>query len=268
MTAQHMADLEPLRRTALLVAQVIDLETRLADATLAMFERYMGSLFTKAQNRSERRFQATKRDVAKTLALFGHTIAVLKKAKAAGQNGLSVIEQEIDMKRLDDAVPIIEAVTTVAGQEILVTAAERYGVFRRFSPRFLEAFRFRSNTPNDQVLAAVDILKELDRDGTRALPKRPPASFLPAKWRKLIFAGSSPDRRLYETAVLATLRDRLKSGAIWIEGSRGYRAFEDYLLPAGSPEIASAKLGEQIHPGSYIADRAASLHERLTFVAA
>ena len=135
MTAQHMADLESLRRTALLVVQVIDLETRLADATLAMFERYMGSLFTKAQNRSERRFQATKRDVAKILVLFGRTIAALKKAKAAGKNGLSVIEQEIDMKRLDDAVPIIEAVTAVADQEILVAAAERYGVFRRFSPR-------------------------------------------------------------------------------------------------------------------------------------
>ncbi len=39
------------------------------------------------------------------------------------------------MKRLDDAVPIIEAVTAVADQEILVAAAERYGVFRRFSPR-------------------------------------------------------------------------------------------------------------------------------------
>ena len=38
------------------------------------------------------------------------------------------------MKRLDDAVPIIEAVTAVADQEILVAAAERYGVFRRFSP--------------------------------------------------------------------------------------------------------------------------------------
>ena len=268
MTAQHMTDLEPLRRTALLVVQVIDLETRLADATLAMFERYMGSLFTKAQHRSERRFQATKRDVAKTLVLFGRTIAALKKAKAAGKNGLSVIEQEIDMKRLDDAVPIIEAVTAVADQEVLVAAAERYGVLRRFSPRFLDAFRFRSNTPNDPVLAAVDVLKQLDRDGTRALPKRPPTSFLPAKWRKLIFTGGSSDRRLYETAVLATLRDRLKSGGIWIEGSRAYRAFEDYLLPAASPEIASTKLGEEINPDSYIAARAASLHERLTFVAA
>ena len=39
MTVQHIADLEPARRTAILVAQVVDLETRFADATLAMFER-------------------------------------------------------------------------------------------------------------------------------------------------------------------------------------------------------------------------------------
>ena len=70
MTMQHIADLEPARRTAILVAQTADLETRLADATLAMFEKYIGSLFTKAQNREERRFQATKRDVAKALLLF------------------------------------------------------------------------------------------------------------------------------------------------------------------------------------------------------
>lgn len=43
------------------------------------------------------------------------------------------------MKRLDDAVPIIEAVTAVADQEILVAAAERYGVFRRFSPADLRS---------------------------------------------------------------------------------------------------------------------------------
>lgn len=35
MTVQHIADLEPARRTAILVAQVAELETRLADATLA-----------------------------------------------------------------------------------------------------------------------------------------------------------------------------------------------------------------------------------------
>ena len=56
MSAQHITDLEPARRTAILVAQITDLETRLADATLAMFEKYMGSLFTKARGKDERRF--------------------------------------------------------------------------------------------------------------------------------------------------------------------------------------------------------------------
>jgi hypothetical protein len=52
---------------------------------------------------------------------------------------------------------------------------------------------------------------------------------VPPKWRKLIFAARAADRRLYETAVLATLRDPLRSSDIWVVGSRDYRAFEDYL---------------------------------------
>jgi hypothetical protein len=230
MTVQHIADLEPTRRAAILIAQVSNLESRLADATLAMFEKYMGSLFTKAQNRDERRFQATKRDVAKALLLFRRTIAALKQAKETGEDGVAVVDRKVGMKRLDDALPIIGAVADVADQDILVTAAERYSVLRRFSPRFLAAFSLQSSTPGDPVLAAVELLKSMDRDGSR-LPKRPPASFLPPRWRKLIFESGAADRRLYETAVLATLRDRLKGSNIWVAGSRDYRAFEDYLVP-------------------------------------
>jgi hypothetical protein len=81
MTAQHLATVERARRTALLVAQVADLRTRLADATLAMFGKYTGSLFTKARNRDDRRFQASRRDVARTLLLFRRTITALQRAR-------------------------------------------------------------------------------------------------------------------------------------------------------------------------------------------
>ena len=30
---------------------------------------------------------------------------------------------------------------------------------------------------------------------------------------------------------MMTLRDRLRSGDIWVEGSRAFRAFDDFLLP-------------------------------------
>ena len=170
------------------------------------------------------------------------------------------------MMRLDGALPTIESVAEVADQEILVTAAERYTVLRRFSPRFLEAFRFQSSTPQDPVVAAVELLKTMNRDGTRTLPRRPPSAFLSRKWRKLIFANGSADRRLYETAVLATLRDRLKGSDIWVAGSRDYRAFEDYLLPAEPSE--NAGIGGEADPDRYVAGRAAYLHECLTVLAA
>jgi TnpA family transposase len=265
MTVQHSADLEPPRRTAILAVQAASLETRLSDATLAMFEKYMGTLFSRARNRDERRCQATRRDVARALILFRRTIAALRHAKAAGEDGLAVVEREIGMKQLDAVLPVIGAVADVADQDLLVTASERYSVLRRFSPRFLAAFDFRSIILNDPVLAAVDLLRAMDRDGTRVLPKRPPSSFLPPQWRKLIFASGAADRRLYETAVPATLRERLRGSNIWVAGSRDYRAFEDYLLPAEAGRDTG--IDGETDPGRYIASCTAALHERLTFVA-
>ena len=92
-------------------------------------------------NREERRFQATKRDVAKALLLFRRTIAALKQAEATGKDGVAVVDREVGLKRLDDVLPIIGAVADVADQNTLVTAGERYSVLRRVSPRFLAAFR-------------------------------------------------------------------------------------------------------------------------------
>ena len=264
MSAQHITDLEPMRRTAILVAQVTELETKLADATLAMFEKYMGSLFTKARGKDERRFSATKRDVAKALLLFRQTILALKQAKVTGEEGVSAIEREIGMARLERALPVIASVAHVAEQDILVTAAEKYAVLRRFTPRFLDAFRFQSSAPNDPVLAAIDLLRTASG---RSFAKRPPASFLPSRWRKLIFASGQADRRLYEVALLATLRDRLRGSDIWVAGSRDYRAFEDYLLPATDAADPEGISGED-DPDRYIAARAALLHDRLQFVGA
>ena len=55
---------------------------------------------------------------------------------------------------------MINALAGVADQEILlITAAERYSVLRRRSPRFLAAFRFHSGTAHDPLLAAIELPK-------------------------------------------------------------------------------------------------------------
>jgi hypothetical protein len=65
----------------------------------------------------------------------------------------------------------------------------------------------------------------------RKLPPSAATTFLKPAWRKLVGTGATLDHRAYEVAAMMTLRDRLRSGDIWVEGSRAFRAFDDYLLP-------------------------------------
>jgi hypothetical protein len=57
-----------------------------------------------------------------------------------------------------------------------------------------------------------------------------PLSFLTRKWRRRVRSGDDLDARAWEVALLVHLRDRLRAGDIWVEGSRAWRSFEDYLL--------------------------------------
>jgi hypothetical protein len=217
MTVQHIADLEPARRTAILVVQAASLETR-----------------------DERRFQATRRDVARALILFRRTIAALRHAKEAREDGVAVVEREIGMKQLDDVLPVIGA---VVDQDTRVTAAERYSVLRRFSPHFLAAFDFRSNTPDDPVLAAVVVSA---------------AAMAQADLRERCGGPAALRNGGARHAARAAKRQQHL-------GSGQPRAFEDYLLPAEAGRDVGTD-GET-NPGRYIANRTAALRERLTFVA-
>jgi hypothetical protein len=63
--------------------------------------------------------------------------------------------------------------------------------------------------------------------------------------------------------VLATLRDRLRSGDVWVERSSGYRRFDSYLLPAGAVPAAAAELGLPATADEWLAARGAEVDRRL-----
>ena len=113
----------------------------------------------------------------------------------------------------------------------LIMAAEQYATVNKYAGAFLQTFAFHSARRHDPLLAAVATLKVLYADGRRVLPDRVPVAHLAKSERELIFEGGKPDRRLYEIATLALLRDRLRSGDIWVDGSRSFRPIDEHLMP-------------------------------------
>lgn len=70
-----------------------------------------------------------------------------------------------------------------------------------------------------------------------------------------VVRGQVLGRRLYETAVFATLRDKLRSGDIWVEQSGNYRRFDSYLLPQAEVAGIAAKLGLPMTAEEWLAKR-------------
>ena len=91
------------------------------------------------------------------------------------------------------------------------------------------------------MLAALKLLVSLNQSGKREVPADAPMPFR-KEWRRLVTEAGQPHRRLYETAILATLRDKLRSGDIWVERSSNYRRFDSYLLPEAAVPAAVAEL--------------------------
>jgi TnpA family transposase len=241
LSAQHLSRFDAPRRLATLVVFAREVETSLTDAALVMFDKMLGGVFRRAdQTHKEHVVDRAKTLDASTRALLGMAKAMLA-AKASGADQVATVERAVGWERLKTLVAETEKVVTGARDDNLGEIVDRYPTVRRVVPVLLGAFVFRSWKSDDPMLAALDMLRDVHAKDQRNLPPRAPMAFLKPAWRKLVGTGATLDRRAYEVAAMMTLRDRLRSGDIWVEGSRAFRAFDDFLLP---PQAFAARRRE------------------------
>lgn len=258
-----LSDYSVNRRRATLTAAVIDLEARLADAAIQMFDRLIGGMFTRARRGRERRYQDSIQSVGQLMRLFGATITALDEAVQNGGDPLELIDEAVGWHRLVAARAQVDALADLAGEDALVTATERYATLRRFSPAFLDAFTFKASGTGTALIKAIDVIRDANTRKSRDLPDGVPLPFPNRQWKRLITENGRIDRRRYEIAIMATLRDRLRAGDVWIEGTRNYQRFDAYLLGRRDAAKVADVLPFDSNAASYLADRARNLDWRL-----
>jgi hypothetical protein len=227
-----------------------------------MFIKLMGRLLSRANSRKVQRHVETRKETAKVLRLFLDTILALQTANDRDEDAIETINRRVGWHRLLQVKPALEAMVENGDPDPLLVAVEHYPTIRKYAAQFLRTFSFRSARRNDPLLAAIDILKSLHDDRRRNLPDRIPIAHLGLAARKLILHDARPDRRLYELATLAALRERLRSADIWVEGSRAFRPMDEHLMPR--PAFTDLKdndqlgLGVQCDGAAWLADMQAA----------
>ena len=272
MTTQHMHDLATPRRYATLLVAAIAIETTLTDATFLMFDKLIGSAARKAERKTADNGLKTLRQAQGNLRTLAAACRALIDARAGKADPFGAIERLVGwdefVRSVADAESLAQPETTDNRAELI----KRYGSIRTFAPALLEAFEFRGGGAVNGLLRAIAVIPDMYRCGKRTLPVNSPTAFVRRAWRPFVFNDGAIDRKAYELCALSELRDRLRAGDVWVDGSRQYQDFESYLIPKPTFEILKSEgplpLDIETDIGRYLEDRRAILDRELTKVAA
>ncbi|WP_145206795.1 MULTISPECIES: hypothetical protein [Sphingomonadaceae] len=108
------------------------------------------------------------------MRLFGATITALDMAEETGGDPLVLIDEMVGWHRLMAARPHVDALADLTQEDTLISATERYATLRRFSSNFLDTFTFKASGSGSNLLAAIDLLKQINRSRGMHLPDNPP----------------------------------------------------------------------------------------------
>jgi TnpA family transposase len=269
-TAQHIAGFERQRRHATLVEITIELGAALTDQAIDLFERLVGTMFSKAETRHARAFQADGRAINEKVRLYARVGTALIAAREAGQDPFEAIAAIIPWERFRISVAETEALARPEDFDSFERLGEHYGAMRRWAPAFLAAFSFQGVPAATSLLRAGDVLRAMNEAASLKLPKSAPTSFIRERWARYTMPGGEIDRRYYEFCVLSELCGRLRAGDVWVVGSRRYRSFEEHLISREVLQelLQSGTLPVAIDPDleRFIAGRRALLDARLAAV--
>jgi len=232
MTAQHLGDLEPLRRHATLVAVVLEARATVIDESIELHDRILGTLFARAKRTHAEQLQQTGQAITDQVRVFVRIGRALLAARASGQDPFAAIEAVVPWDELAARVTAAEQLAKPDSFDFLARLSDGYPQLRRYTPRLLETLQLTAAPAARELLHAIATLKTLNARQARKVPDDAPTAFVRQRWQDQVFTDQGIDRRFYELCVLTELRNALRSGDLWVQGSRQFKDFEAYLLPA------------------------------------
>lgn len=259
MTPADLAKFEPQRRYATLVALAIEGMATVTDEIIELHDRILGKLFNDAKKRHQKQFQASGKAINAKVRLFGRIGQVLIDAKQAGDDPFAAIETVISWEAFAKSVTEAQALAQPEEFDFLHRLGESYATLRRYAPAFLTALKLRAAPAAKGVLEAIEVLRNMNNDNARKVPADAPTDFIKPRWQKLMITDTGIDRRYYELCALSEMKNALRSGDIWVQGSRQFKDFEDYLVPPA--KFASLKQANEL-PLAVATDCEQYLNER------
>ena len=233
-TNQALERMPEQRRYPILLGLLHETLIDLVDEVVDLYNRTLQKSAARSRRELDEWRAATARATNEKMSLFSQIgRLILDPAIPDEQLRQRIFEEVSSRDRFEVAVEDSQRLLRPLDDTHFDLIEHRYGHIRQFAPAVLEALEFRSLSLVAPLHEAVELLQTLNRERRRRVPDDAGLGFVPSKWRPhLVDEQGRIDRHLYELCVLFQLRDALRSGDIWLEGSRRFANPATYLISA------------------------------------
>jgi len=254
--ADGLRNINESRRLSILAVCVLEWKAMMTDAVLETHDRIVGKIYNDAKRTRDDCLADQRKLTNKTLTSF---IKLGRKLLKAHGNGDPVSEVIQDIESLEEMMDTASILTRKLQSDPLEYVLSGHNKLRRYTKRMLEIVAFEGNKSVQPLLKAIDILKQINGSDQQR-EHHLPVDFASPKWIKRL--GKLPEKKLWETAVLFTIRELLRSRDIWVCESRSYQDTKQQLVPAESVQQISS-LPIPLNPEQWISERIALLEQQI-----
>ncbi len=264
MVSGNLAKFESTRRYATLVAVVVEARATLIDEIIGLHDKIVGKLFSRAKRIQADQLQSSGKAIHAKLRQYVQVGQALLTAKQSGSDPYAAIEQVLSWDAFETSVSEVALLAKRESYDYLHLVSDGYATLRKYTPEMLSILKLKATPAALNVLEAVNVLRQMNEQQSRKVPENAPISLIPKRWEKLVHTETGIDRRYYELCVLSALKNALRSGDIWVQGSRQFKEFNDYLI--SSKDFQNIK-SQKTLPLKVNLDCNCFLEERLSLLA-
>jgi TnpA family transposase len=258
------------RRYALLTAHLLTLSQDLTDHAIEIHDRQMMVLQSKGRKTQEEMQKQNGKSVNEKVVHYADIGTALIKAKEQGIDPYVALEQVMTWEKIVESIEEAKVLSRPMDYDYLDLIKTRYNYLRKYTPVLLNSLMFQSTKSADPLLKAMDTIRELNDSGKRKIPDGSPLDFVPKRWQKHVFDDEGNiNRQYYEMAALTELKNYIRSGDVWVEGSRLHKDFEEYLVSKDDWEKAKVKgnkIAVKVSFDQYIQERIETLNTKLHWI--
>lgn len=230
-----LARRDPTRRYPMVACLVTEAVTGVVDETLGLFDRLMADHDAKARANMTAELAERARRTEQRQRLLDEVLVLALDNDIATDDLGTLIRDGIGRDRLLAAWQARPQRLHDDHGHLDALVVELDGI-RPIARPLLAEVEFRGGPGSEELLDAVEILAELYRTGQRHVPADAPVGFVPARWQSYLHAAMIAEdrfryRRIWELCVLFGLRDRLRSGDVYVESSRRFGDPTAQLMP-------------------------------------